>query len=96
MRKITLRLNENNHELLRRLSEDAGISLNEYLTRLIEKDVSDHLWNDVENRINRKIELLSEVMAEQTKEYINNKALQQGLINIMLEILNVEVVEDEI
>lgn len=95
MRKITLRLDEKNHDLLRRLAEDKGTSINEYLTQLIEKDVSDYLWNDVENRINRKIELLSEVMAEQTKEYVNNTAMMKAMMNVMLEILNVEVIEYE-
>lgn len=94
MRKITLRLNEKNYELLRRLSVEKNISRNEYLTQLIEKDATDHLWEDVEQRMNRKIELLSEVMEQQTKEYINNRMMLQAMMEIMQEVLNVEVIED--
>lgn len=95
MSKLTVRLDEKNHELLRRISAEKNVSINEYIIQIIEKDLSDHLWNDVETRMNRRIELLSNVIEEQTKEYINNKAMLQAMIEIMQEVLNVEVIEDE-
>lgn len=95
MSKLTVRLDGKNHELLRRISAEKNVSINEYIIQIIEKDLSDHLWNDVETRMNRRIELLSNVIEEQTKEYINNKAMLQAMIEIMQEVLNVEVIEDE-
>lgn len=95
MKNYPLRINEKNYELAKKLVSEKGISFNEYINELVVRDLTDDLWEDVESRINRKIDLLTNVLEEQTKEYINNKATLQAMIEITQEVLNVEVMDDE-
>lgn len=95
MKDYALRVEEKNYALATKLAKENNISFNQYVNDLIERDLTDHLWTDVESRINSKINLLSEVMEEQTREYINNKKLLRATIDVLLESLNVEVVEED-
>lgn len=95
MKDYALRVEGKNYSLATKLAKENNISFNQYVNDLIERDLTDHLWTDVESRINSKINLLSEVMEEQTREYINNKKLLRATIDVLLESLNVEVVEED-
>lgn len=95
MKDYALRVEEKNYALATKLAKENNISFNQYVNDLIERDLTDHLWTDVESRINSKINLLSEVMEEQTREYINNKKLLRATIDVLLESLNVEVIEED-
>lgn len=91
LKNYALRVNEKNYEIARTIIDEKGISFNEYINQLLERDLTDDLWVNVEERVNRKIDLLSKVMEEQTKEYINTKTLLMATIDVLLESLNVEV-----
>ena len=71
MKKVTLRLDEQDYSLAKDRAEKMNISMNTYFIELLNKDIENNMFNDIETRMNRKIELLAEVMEEQTREYIN-------------------------
>ena len=84
-------MSEEKHEMIKNLAKEKGITFNEYMIQLIDRDLTDNLWINVEDRINGKITLLSKIMEEQTKEYINTKSLLMATIDVLLESMNVEV-----
>lgn len=95
MKKVTLRLDEQDYSLAKDRAEKMNISMNSYFIELLNKDIENNMFNDIETRMNRKIELLAEVMEEQTREYINNKKYLGAVLDLLMETLNVEVIEDE-
>ncbi|WP_026859552.1 hypothetical protein [Jeotgalicoccus psychrophilus] len=95
MKKVTLRLDEQDYSLAKDRAEKMNISMNTYFIELLNKDIENNMFNDIETRMNRKIELLAEVMEEQTREYINNKKYLGAVLDLLMETLNVEVIEDE-
>lgn len=95
MKKVTLRLDERDYALIKDRVEKKNISMNAYFTELLIKDIENDMFQDVETRMNRRIDLLVEVMEEQTREYINNKRYLGATIDLLMEALNVEVVENE-
>lgn len=95
MKKVTLRLDEQDYSLAKDRAEKMNISMNTYFTELLNKDIENDMFHDIEIRMNQKIELLAQVMEEQTREYINNKMYLRAVLDLLMETLNVEVIEDE-
>lgn len=95
MNKFTLRLDEQDYSLAKDRAEKMNISMNTYFTELLNKDIENDMFHDIEIRMNQKIELLAQVMEEQTREYINNKMYLRAVLDLLMETLNVEVIEDE-
>lgn len=95
MKKVTLRLDEQDYSLVKDRAEKNNISMNTYFTELLNKDIENDMFHDVETRMNQRIDLLAQVMEEQTREYINNKKYLGAVLDLLMEVLNVEVIEDE-
>ena len=56
MKKVTLRLDEQDYSLAKDRAEKMNISMNTYFIELLNKDIENNMFNDIETRMNRKIE----------------------------------------
>lgn len=95
LKKVTLRLDEQDYALAKNRAEKHNISMNTYFTELLNKDIESDMFHDIEIRMNRKVELLAQVMEEQKREYISNKKMLGVMIEMMQIGFNLEVLEED-
>lgn len=90
MKKYLLRLPEENFEYISKKAEKENLSVNEYINKIIENDISEKLLTEDSIEMKRLIKKLETTLNDQIKSINDLNNWYEINTNILFELLGVE------
>ncbi|OFS64727.1 hypothetical protein [Nosocomiicoccus sp. HMSC09A07] len=95
MKKYLLRLPEENFEYISKKAEKENLSVNEYINKIIENDISEKLLTEDSIEMKRLIKKLETTLNDQIKSINDLNNWYEINTNILFELLGVEKINEE-